>query len=85
MGKLSIEAEKIMIDRFGKDSIISLATIENNKPFVRSVNFFYDSGSSYIFTYGLSNKIKQIEKNPIWKRKNKRNYGVIKNEKIEIN
>lgn len=45
MEKLSREAEKIMMDRFGKDSIISLATTEDDKPYVRSVNSFYDSGS----------------------------------------
>ena len=64
MEKLSREAEEIMIDRFGKDSIIALATTEDAKPYVRSVNSFYESGSFYILTYGLSNKMKQIAKNP---------------------
>lgn len=64
MEKLSREIEKIMIDRFGKDSIIFLATIEDDKPYVRTVNSFYESGSFYILTYGLSNKMKQISKNP---------------------
>ena len=64
MEKLSREAENIMIERFGKDSIIALATTEDNKPYVRSVNSFYESGSFYVLTYGLSNKIKQIVKNP---------------------
>ena len=64
MEKLSRETEKIMIDRFGKDSIIALATTEDAKPYVRSVNAFYESGSFYVLTYGLSNKMKQIEKNP---------------------
>ena len=64
MEKLSKEAEKIMIERFGKDCIIALATTENSKPYVRSVNSFYESGSFYILTYGLSNKMKQIAKNP---------------------
>ena len=62
MEKLSREAENIMIDRFGKDSIISLATTEDDKPYVRSVNSFYESGSFYVLTYGLSNKMKQITK-----------------------
>ena len=60
MEKIFREAEKIMMDRFGKDSIISLATTEDDKPYVRSVNSFYDSGSFYVLTYGLSNKMKQI-------------------------
>ena len=64
MEKLSREAEKIMIERFGKDSIISLATAEGDKPYVRSVDSFYESGSFYVLTYALSNKMKQIAKNP---------------------
>lgn len=65
MAQLSADVEKIMIERFGKDSIISLATTVDNKPYVRNVNSFYDNGSFYILTYGLSNKMKQIQKNPI--------------------
>ena len=40
MEKLSTDAEKIMIERFGKDNIIALATTVDNKPYVRSVNSF---------------------------------------------
>lgn len=65
MAIFSANAEKIMIERFGKDSIISLATTVDNKPYVRNVNSFYDNGSFYILTYGLSNKMKQIQTNPI--------------------
>ena len=64
MKKLSEDAEKIMAERFGKDTIIALATVENEVPFVRYVNAYYEDGSFYIITYALSNKIKQIEKNP---------------------
>ncbi|MBE5947722.1 MAG: pyridoxamine 5'-phosphate oxidase family protein [Lachnospiraceae bacterium] len=64
MEKLSREAEKIVVERFGKDSIIALATTMDGKPYVRSVNSFYDDGAFYVLTYGLSNKMKQIEKNP---------------------
>ena len=64
MEKLSKDAEKIMMERFGKDSIIALATTVDNRPYVRSVNSFYDNGSFYVLTYGLSNKMKQIQKNP---------------------
>lgn len=62
--KLSKEAEKIMLERFGKDSIISLATTCENVPYVRSVNAFYHGGAFYVLTYGKSNKIKQIAVNP---------------------
>ena len=41
MEKLSREVENILIDRFGKDSIIALATTEGAKPNVRRVNSFY--------------------------------------------
>ena len=47
MEKLSREAENILLDRFGKDSIIALATAEDDKPFVRSVNAFYEAGSFF--------------------------------------
>lgn len=65
MKKMNKEAEKIMKERFGKDSIIALATTEDGVPYVRSVNAFYENGAFYIITYGLSNKIRQIEKNPV--------------------
>lgn len=64
MRKLGSEAEKIMIDRFGKDTVIALATVEHEVPYVRNVNAYYEDGSFYIITYALTNKIKQIEKNP---------------------
>lgn len=59
------EIEKKLIERFGKDSIIALATSVNNMPEVRYVDSYYDKGSFYVLTYGLSNKMKQIEENPI--------------------
>ena len=64
MRKLGSEAERIMIERFGKDTVIALATEEHDVPYVRNVNAYYEDGSFYIITYALSNKIKQIEKNP---------------------
>ena len=64
MEKLTKKAEEIMIERFGKDNVIALATTENGIPYVRTVNAFYEDKAFYIITYGLSNKIKQIEKNP---------------------
>ena len=64
MRKLGSEAEKIMIERFGKDTVIALATVEHEMPYVRNVNAYYEDGSFYIITYALTNKIKQIEKNP---------------------
>lgn len=65
MEKLNKEAKEIMIERFGKDSIIALATIEDGIPYVRNVNAYYENGAFYVITYGLSNKMRQIKKNPI--------------------
>ena len=58
------QAEKILTERFGKDNVIALATAENNVPYVRSVNAYYENGAFYIITYALSNKMKQISDNP---------------------
>lgn len=50
-----------MIERFGKDTVIALATIENEVPYVRFVNAYYENGAFYIITHALSKKIKHIE------------------------
>ena len=65
MEKLTKDAEEILIERFGKDSIIAMATTVDEIPYVRNVNAFYVDGAFYVLTYGLSNKMKQIEANPI--------------------
>lgn len=65
MQKLTKESNEIMIERFGKDNIIALATIENDIPYVRNVNAYYEDKAFYIITHGLSAKMKQIEKNSI--------------------
>lgn len=64
MEKLSKEAEAILLERFGNDSVIALATVKDGRPCVRNVNAFYFERAFYVLTYGLSNKIAQIEKNP---------------------
>ncbi len=58
------DMEKIMVERFGKDSILALATVEDGMPHVRSVNAYYENGSFYVITYALSGKMRQIGKNP---------------------
>ena len=65
MKKMSEEAEKIMIERFGKDTVIALATVENGVPYVRYVNAYYDNGAFYIITYALSDKMKHMENDPV--------------------
>ena len=52
-----------MNERFGKDNVIALATMENNVPSVRYVNAYYENKVFYIITYETSNKMKQIKKN----------------------
>lgn len=64
MKKLSQATKRIMIERFGKDTIIALATMENEVPYVRYVNAYYENGAFYIITYALSNKMKHIKNNP---------------------
>lgn len=56
---------EIMKERFGHDNLISVATVYENKPYVRTVNTYYENSSFYVITYALSNKIKHIEKNPV--------------------
>ena len=46
MRKLSSEAEKIMIERFGKDTVIALATVEQEMPYVRNVCLLYTSDAA---------------------------------------
>ena len=64
MNKLDSVTERIMNERFGKDNVIALATCENNIPHVRGVNAYYENKAFYIITYGLSDKMKQLGKNP---------------------
>ncbi len=56
--------EKLMRERFGKDSIIALATVEGSMPCVRNVDAYYENGAFYIITHALSNKMKQLAQNP---------------------
>ena len=59
------EAQEIMDARFSCDALIALATTGDNTPYVRTVNSYYEDGAFYVITYALSNKMKQIEKNPV--------------------
>lgn len=64
MEKLNEKARGIMIERFSKDNVMALATTENGIPYVRYVNAYYEDGSFYVITYALSNKMKQLDKEP---------------------
>ena len=65
MGKWNQEAEKIMMERFGRDTVIALSTVNDNMPYVRYVNAYYENGSFYVITYARSNKMKHMENNPV--------------------
>jgi len=60
MEKLNAESTKIMNERFSKDNVIALATVDGDIPAVRYVNAYYENGAFYVITYALSNKMKQI-------------------------
>ena len=55
---------EILNKKFGFDNLISLATSDNDTPFVRTVNSYYEDGAFYTVTHALTKKMKQIEKNP---------------------
>ena len=63
--KLNEELKEIMEERFGKDAVIALATINKGIPYVRNVNAYYENGEFYIITHACSNKMKHIEKESI--------------------
>ena len=63
MGRLTSEAEAALYSRFGKDSLIALATCEGNIPSVRTVDAYYEEEAFYVLTHALSGKMKQIAQN----------------------
>ena len=65
MRQLSQEVEKIMMERFGRDTVIALSTVKDDMPYVRYVNAYYENGAFYMITHALSNKMKHMENNPI--------------------
>jgi len=54
----------IMNERFGKDSLIAVATIEKERLFNRIVDAYYENGAFYISTNALSGKITHIKEHP---------------------
>ena len=62
--KHNTQTDLILTERFGKDSLIALATVENGIPYVRTVDAVYLGGAFYVVTYALSGKMQQIAKNP---------------------
>ena len=58
------EAQQIMNERFGHDTLIALATAQDNIPSVRTVNALYEDGAFYVITHARSGKMRQIRQNP---------------------
>lgn len=63
MEKLNSELVSVMNERFGKDCIIALATLDGGMPCVRNVDGFYEDGAFYVITHALSGKMRQIREN----------------------
>jgi len=59
-----INAMVIMNERFGKDSLIAVATEEKGRLFNRIVDAYYENGAFYISTNALSGKIIHIKEHP---------------------
>ncbi len=60
------ESNKILKERFEKDSLISIATVDKaGKPWVRTVDAIYIDGAFYTITNATTNKVKHITENPI--------------------
>lgn len=64
MGAIDPKAEAILEERFGKDTLLSLATMDGGRPSVRIVDALYEKGCFYSITYALSGKMRAIEANP---------------------
>lgn len=58
------EARIIMNERFGRDSLMALATVEGGLPRVRTVNAYYEDGCFYVITHARSGKMRQIAAEP---------------------
>ena len=56
---------QLLDEKFGKDTLIALATSDNNIPSVRIVNSYYENGCFYTVTHNSTVKMKQIKNNPL--------------------
>ncbi len=64
MRKVDAEIAAAMAERFGHDTLLSVATMNGERPAVRIVNAYYEDGAFYSITNALSNKMLQIQQNP---------------------
>lgn len=61
---LTQEQMDLMIERFGHDTLLSLATCDETGPSVRHVNALFVGDSFYVITWAKSGKMEQLAKNP---------------------
>ena len=57
------QMHEVLRERFGRDSLIALATVDGDTPHVRAVNACYVDGAFYVVTHVQSGKMKQIAEN----------------------
>ena len=60
---ISLQAQQILTQRFGGDSLMALATVAADGPAVRTVNAHYEDGAFYIITDARSQKMQHIRGN----------------------
>jgi uncharacterized pyridoxamine 5'-phosphate oxidase family protein len=58
------EAIMVMKELYGRDVAMSLATVNGEKPNARVINAYFKADTFYVTSYSLSNKMKEIAKNP---------------------
>ena len=57
---------EILKNRFSKDSLMALATVDKNGlPWVRTIDAIFIDDSFYTITYALSNKVQHVNNNPL--------------------
>ena len=62
--RMTQEIKELMRERFGRDSLIALATVEDGLPWVRTVNAYYEDGAFYVLVNAYTNKMRQIAQEP---------------------
>lgn len=61
---LTQEQMELMEERFGHDTLLSLATCDETGPSVRHVNALFRDDSFYVITWARSGKMEQLAKTP---------------------
>ena len=56
--------EGILMERFGRECIVALATVSGGRPYARNITAVYDGGAFYFLTYTPSEKMDHIAANP---------------------